>query len=301
MSSQDEPLWDREGKDWPNRAASRFIKAGGLRWHVQVAGEGPVLLLLHGTGGATHSWAGMLPLLAKRFRVVAPDLPGHGFTQAPAAQGLSLPGMGRLVAQLLKVLEVRPVLVAGHSAGAAILMQMAVVGLIAPREIIALNGALMPFGGMAGQVFSPLAQLLVRLPPVPWLLSRQAQDRTTVERLLRGTGSTVSPAMLHRYGALFRTRRHVGAALGMMAGWDLHALQRALPKLRTPVLLVVGDRDGFVPPSQAKDVQRLLPHARIVMLPRLGHLAHEEKPAELAALIAAEWPLNDDAAAEHAA
>jgi len=42
--------WERDGRDWPNRAFSRFIEAGGLRWHVQVMGQGPVALLLHGTG-----------------------------------------------------------------------------------------------------------------------------------------------------------------------------------------------------------------------------------------------------------
>lgn len=75
-------LWERDGADWPNRAASRFVTASGLTWHVQAMGapEAPVLLLLHGTGAATHSWAGLAPLLAARFRVIAPDLPGHGFT-----------------------------------------------------------------------------------------------------------------------------------------------------------------------------------------------------------------------------
>src|SRR5206468_2126887 len=62
--------------DWPNRAASLAVEAGGLRWHVQRAGHGPVLLLLHGTGAATHTWRDLLPLLATDFTVVAPDLPG---------------------------------------------------------------------------------------------------------------------------------------------------------------------------------------------------------------------------------
>ena len=85
--------WQRDGGDWPNREASRFVRAAGLLWHVQVMGQGPVLLLLHGTGAATHSWRAMLPLLARHFTVVAPDLPGHGFTDAPATARLSLPGM----------------------------------------------------------------------------------------------------------------------------------------------------------------------------------------------------------------
>ena len=84
MSGLDDLSWERDGRDWPNREASRFVEAGGLRWHVQQMGRGPVLLLLHGTGASTHSWRALLPLLAKSFTVVAPDLPGHGFTATPS-------------------------------------------------------------------------------------------------------------------------------------------------------------------------------------------------------------------------
>ena len=57
-------------------------------------GDGPDLLLLHGSGAATHSWRDLAPLLARDFRVIAPDLPGHGFTETPGGDGLSLPGIG---------------------------------------------------------------------------------------------------------------------------------------------------------------------------------------------------------------
>lgn len=67
-------------ENWPHRDCSQFIEAAGLSWHVQRMGEGPALLLLHGTAAATHSWAGLMPLLARRFTVIAIDLPGHGFT-----------------------------------------------------------------------------------------------------------------------------------------------------------------------------------------------------------------------------
>ena len=77
---KDKLVWDHDGLGWPNRDKSQFVDAGGLRWHVQTAGNGPVMLLIHGTAAATHSWGGLLPLLAARYTVVAPDLPGHGFT-----------------------------------------------------------------------------------------------------------------------------------------------------------------------------------------------------------------------------
>ena len=53
-------------------------------------GQGPVVLLIHGTGAASHSWRGLAPLLASDFTLIAPDLPGHGFTQTPLAHRLSL-------------------------------------------------------------------------------------------------------------------------------------------------------------------------------------------------------------------
>jgi len=86
------PSWELDGQDWPNRDCSRFMTAAGLRWHVQCAGTGPVCLLLHGTGASTHSFRDLLPQLAQTFTVVAPDLPGHGFTERPRdLAGLSLP------------------------------------------------------------------------------------------------------------------------------------------------------------------------------------------------------------------
>jgi magnesium chelatase accessory protein len=107
------PDWDSDGAGWPLREHSRFVRAGGLRWHVQLLGSGPPLLLLHGAGGATHSWSRLAPLLAPRFTLVAPDLPGHGFTGTPPGERLTLPGVAALVSSLLTELGVAPALVDG--------------------------------------------------------------------------------------------------------------------------------------------------------------------------------------------
>ncbi|MFY0022431.1 hypothetical protein ABTQ05_21120, partial [Acinetobacter baumannii] len=63
----DRPDWATDGRDWPHRDASRFVDAGRVRFHVQVMGSGPPLLLIHGTGAATHSWRDVAPLLAEHF------------------------------------------------------------------------------------------------------------------------------------------------------------------------------------------------------------------------------------------
>jgi magnesium chelatase accessory protein len=281
------PEWDREGRDWPNRSASRFVQAGGLRWHVQVMGEGPVLLLLHGTGAATHSWRALMPLLARRFTVVAPDLPGHGFTSAVPAGRLSLPGMAASVTALLQAMHVSPVLVAGHSAGAAILLRMALDGRIAPVSVVSLCGALLPLGDKNAAFFTRAARLLFSLPFIPQLAAWRA-DRAVAERLLLDTGSRIEQRGVEFYARLFRRSGHIAAALGMMANWDLVPLLNDLPRLGPPLVLVVGAKDRTTPPVQAERVRARLPSARIVSLPNLGHLAHEEQPEAVAAIIEAE-------------
>jgi magnesium chelatase accessory protein len=281
----DRPVWEREGADWPHREASRFVAASGLTWHVQTFGsrDAPALLLLHGTGAATHSWRGLAPLLAQDFFVVAPDLPGHGFTDPLPAARLSLPGMAAAIGELLSSLGVAPDIVVGHSAGAALLVRLCLDGL-APRHLVALNGALTPFPGLAAVLFPGLARMLFLNPVTPRLFAWTA-DRPAVERLIRGTGSRLDAQGLDLYRRLFRCPGHVAGALGMMANWDLAALDRTLPRLTVPTTLVVGGDDRAISPDTAFALQKRLPHARVELLRNLGHLAHEEAPETVARVI----------------
>lgn len=277
--------WNRDGKDWPNRDASAFIDASGITWHVQRLGSGPALLLLHGTGASTHSWRDLAPILAEHFTVLAPDLPGHGFTGAPARHRMSLPGMARLVAGLLHRLDVAPALAVGHSAGAAVLARMSLDRLSSPRGLVGLNGAWLPMRGVPGQVFQPIAKLLTLTSLMPRLFAWQAADRRAVERLIRDTGSTIDAAGMNFYVRLARSPSHVAAALDMMANWDLQGLRRDLGRLEPSLLLITGAHDRTVPPSESDRVRLLLPHAEAISLPRLGHLAHEEEPQTVAKAI----------------
>jgi len=106
-----------------------------------------------------------------------------------------------------------------------------------------------------------------------------------VARLIEGTGSHIDSAGLQAYSALFATTGHVGGALGMMANWDLPPLLADLGKLPAPLTLIVGQKDLAVPPDVADEVKAKVPHAQAIVLPGLGHLAHEEAPAQIAALI----------------
>lgn len=282
--------WETDGRDWPNRCASHFVDAAGLRWHLQqfgpAADRAPCVVLLHGTGSSSHSWRDVAPLLGLRYSVLSLDLPGHGFTSAPAsAAGQSLPGMASRVAALLAQQKITPQLLVGHSAGAAIAARMVLDGAVSPQALLSINGAFLGFGGLAGALFSPLARLLSSGDLAARFFAARAADPAFVQKLLRGTGSAVDDTGLRLYARLLQSPAHVGAALAMMAHWDLRPLERELPRMPVPVTLVAAGHDLTVPPSQAQRVASRLPRAERVSWPRLGHLAHEENPALCLALI----------------
>ena len=106
-----------------------------------------------------------------------------------------------------------------------------------------------------------------------------------VQQLLDATGSRIEAQGAAQYARLVANPRHAAAALGMMAHWDLQPLLLDLPRLQPPLLLVAGARDRSIPPEQAERMHALVPGSRLVLMPGLGHLSHEEQPAETAALV----------------
>ncbi len=279
--------WERDADDWPNREASRFVEAGGVRWHLQRSGHGDPLLLIHGTGSSAHSWRDLVPLLAGDHEVIALDLPGHGFSSMPAADALSLAGMARAVSALIGVLGVRPVLIAGHSAGAAIAARVVLDGGATPAAICGVNGAFTPLRGLPGLVFPPVARLFAGSDRIAKLSAWRGRDRNAVERLVRQTGSQLDPRGVDLYARLLRSPGHIAGALGMMANWDLVSLEVDLPRLTTPLHLLVGGADRTVPPRQSERIRDRVAVSTLTSLPGLGHLAHEEAPARVAAWIRA--------------
>jgi magnesium chelatase accessory protein len=276
--------WLRDGADWPLREHSRFIRAAGIRWHVQDLGSGPVVALLHGAGGASHSWRGVAPLLAGHARVIVPDLPGHGFTDQPRRAAMTLPAMAAGIAELLRVMDAPPTLIAGHSAGAAIAAQMALDAETPPRAVVAFNGAFLPFPGLAGRTFPTLAKMLAANPFVPQALAWSA-DRRAVDSLMEQGGMEIDAEGRRLYRLLLSRPSHVRAALDMLAAWDLRPLARTLPGLPCRLELIFGEDDRAVPPSVAVDIASKVPGAHLVGLPGLGHLAHEQRPDLAAAAI----------------
>lgn len=280
--------WDRDLPTWPLAAHSRRVTVRPHVWHVQETGTGPLLLLLHGAGGSTHSFRDLIPRLAQDHRVVAIDLPGQGFTRMGTKLRCGLRPMAEDVAALMRAEDWVPTAIIGHSAGGALGLRLAQIleaaGQPAPK-VIGINAALAPFDGLAGWLFPVLAKALVLNPLVPRLFSLSSGNPARVRQLIEGTGSRLSDEGFACYTRLIADRGHVDATLRMMAGWNLDPLLADLPEIAAPVVLIAAEGDRAVPPVTSVRAAARLPDARVIHVAGLGHLAHEEDPARITAIL----------------
>lgn len=277
--------WPQDAAGWPMADHSRFVLHRPHRWHVQEAGTGPLILLIHGAGGATQSWRGVFPLLAARARVVAVDLPGQGFTQAGARSRLGLDHMAEDLWSLCRYEGWTPAVIVGHSAGAAIALRMAELG--ASARVVGVNAALGNFQGMAGWLFPMLAKALALSPLTAGLFAATVTE-PSVRALIRGTGSEIDADGIGFYRRLASDRAHVDGTLAMMAQWRLDGLLERLPANPARAVFIIGTGDLAVPPETSRRAAALMREARVVELPGRGHLAQEEDPAAVAAVILGE-------------
>ena len=271
--------------DWPNVDCSRFVTIGSLRWHVQRAGTGPTIVLLHGTAGATHTWRTVFPLLTRVADVIAVDLPGHGFTTGATTTDLSLEGMATAVTSLLRALAVRPGIAVGHSAGAAVLLQLAASSHeTAPEFVIGVNSALVSINAL-GQMLLPASRSFFDLAPVRAGMAALLQNGALARALLRSTGTPLDPAQETRYVSLLADETRVTSVLRMMTRWDLAALQRTFARTHIPVTLVHSRNEPWVPFEALLEATRALPMRSVVDMTPAGHLIPDEKPVALADVI----------------
>ncbi len=270
--------------DWPFRAEARQIRARPHDWCVIDHGTGPTVLLLHGAGASGHSFRHLIPALAG-WRCIVPDLPGQGFTRAGSRTRFGIEPMAEDLATLLAQEGWQPEVVIGHSAGAALALQLST--LIPLRAVVGINAALGQFDGAAGFLFPLLARALSLTPFVPSVISRLWGTESKIRSLLDGTGSPLDAEGVAQYLTLVRKADHVDGTLGMMAQWRIDRLMARASQLAVRTLLLATAGDRIVPPRVSKAAAAMLPRADYLELPALGHLAHEDHAGAVAEAITA--------------
>ena len=272
--------------DWPNRQHSSTVSVGGLDWHVQLTGKGPVVLLLHGTGSSTHSWSDLIPLLEAHAQVLVPDLPGHAFTLGAKLEDLTLDEIANSLQLLIEQLGIEaPSIVVGHSAGAPLALRFAVGSSKPPKLVIALNPSFIPPPAVYTSFFGPLLGPITRSSTLSSLLASLSPSLGMVDKLLDSTNTILPETRRVYYRKLFERSEHVRGSMNFMAAADIHKVLVEANLYRGKLICVLGNQDAWIP---VKPLEKIIldyfPAAEIVKWEG-GHIMHELEPNKVAQLI----------------
>ena len=276
--------WKEKEQDWPLSRLSRFSYVRPYNWHIQDTKEKekPVALLIHGTGASTHSWRQVIPLLQDSFRVIAFDLPGHGFTNSKNHNRSSLKYMANDIISLLRTERLSPEIIIGHSAGAALAFRLALDMQATVKGIIAINGVLDHYFSGLNSFFYPIVAKALAMNPLAAPLFAKINKLTDqTQQLKKMTGSKLDDESLSHYKTLFSNPKHLAGTLAMMSQWKLEKLNDDLPNFNQQSLFLIGKNDRMVSKNALIQYAKKVKNSEIIEEDGLGHLMHEEEPQRI--------------------
>jgi pimeloyl-ACP methyl ester carboxylesterase len=268
----------------------RAITVDGDRVAYRVAGKGPVLLLVHGMAGSSVTWKHVMPALAKRFTVLAPDLLGQGQSDKPRGE-YSLGTHVNTLRDLLDGLGYKRATVIGQSLGGGVAMQLAYEFPERCERLVLVDS-----GGLGREV-----TFLLRMLTVPGFESvfpffctpRLRNAGNLVATWLGHAGVRSTPAsqeIWRSYASLadaesrqafFRSLRDVID----LSGQAVSALGRLYRAAQLPTLIVWGAQDPFIPVSHAVAAHQAIPDSRLEIFDGVGHYPHCEAPERFVAVL----------------
>jgi len=268
--------------------SSKTAEAGGVKFHYLTAGKGPALLLLHGYAETSRMWRPIIPMLARRFTVIAPDLPGIGDSSIPA-QGLDMKSAAVSVHDLVRSLGIQKASVVGHDIG---LMVAYAYAAQFPQEVgkLVLMDAFLPgVGEWQSVVENPGFWHFRFNGPTPEALV-QGRERIYFEHFWNDFAAdknrSIPEADRKAYTAAYSAPGRMRAGWAYFVSFDQAAkdfAQLAQTKLTIPVLAIGGDKAlGEVLGRQAKLVAS---DVTVTVLKETGHWLMEENPKETTAAL----------------
>ena len=253
----------------------------GHRMRFLHGGKGPPLLLIHGLLGYSFSWRLNLPVLARRFTVFAPDLPGTGFSERVPGLDCSMAAIARRLLPFLRGQGIEGFDLLGTSHGGAVAIMLAAAARDSVRRLILVDPA------HPWSYPRPVLMRLLRRPAGAGLFRLLLPGlKLTHEHYLRrmyGDPGRMPPGTLAGYAAPLADRGAYDYALSIVKSWgdDMRQVELALPQIADiPTLLMWGSRDRVIAPSSAAQLQRQFRNCRLVVIEGAGHLPYEETPEE---------------------
>ncbi|MFI6034526.1 alpha/beta fold hydrolase [Streptomyces sp. NPDC051315] len=262
----------------------------GYRRAFRMAGNGPVLVLIHGIGDSSATWAELIPDLARTHTVIAPDLLGHGASDKPRAD-YSVAAYANGLRDLLSTLGIESATLVGHSLGGGVAMQFAYQFPERTERLVLVSA-----GGVGREVNPALR--LVSLPGAHLALSALRLPGMRLQlglavRLLKLLDTDLgqdAPDLLTLVDALpddtsrdvfIRTLRAVVDWRGQV----VTMLDRCYLTAGMPTMLLWGDRDSVVPVRHAYRAHEAMPGSRLEIFEGAGHFPFHTDPARFRALV----------------
>lgn len=268
---------------------TKCIEIHGEQIAVRDEGQGEALLLIHGMAGSSQTWRGILPQLAKKYRVIAPDLLGHGQSSKPRTD-YSLGAFAVGLRDLLDELGVESATVIGHSLGGGIAMQFLYQHPDYCRRLVLISsGGLGPEVGLILRLLAaPGAELILPVIAPSPVLRAGNSVRSWLSSL--GLKSPRGAEIWNAYSS-FSDRQTRDAFLRTLRsvvdyrGQSVSALNRLKLREGLPTLAIWGELDAIIPVEHAYLAHQARPDSRLEVLPGVGHFAQVEAPIEVADLI----------------
>jgi pimeloyl-ACP methyl ester carboxylesterase len=267
----------------------KFLELHGDRVAYRDEGEGEALLLIHGMAGSSDTWRAVLPRLAKKYRVVAPDLLGHGQSAKPRGD-YSLGAFAVWLRDFLDELGISQATVVGQSLGGGVAMQFVYQHPdYCQRLVLIASGGLGPDVGLILRMLSaPGAEFVLPvIAPQPVL---RAGNKVRSWFRSAGIHSPRGAEMWTAYSSLSdrQTRQSFLKTLRSVVdyrGQAVSALNRLKVVHDMPVMAIWGDRDGIIPVGHAYAAHEMRQDTRLEILPGIGHFPQVEAPIEVVDLL----------------
>jgi pimeloyl-ACP methyl ester carboxylesterase len=276
--------------------AHRYADLGGVRLHYVEAGEGPLVVLLHGFPEFWFSWRFQIPALAEAgFRVVAPDMRGYNLSDKPkGVESYALERLARDVERLIGALGEERAVVVGHDWGGIVAWAVAMLHPERVERLVILN---VPhperFSGGLRTPRQLLKSLYAFFFQIPWLPEKvlRAGDFAIVRSVFRNDPvrpGTFGEDDIDRYVEALSRPGALTAAINYYRALARRApaLARKLRRrIEAPVLVIWGQRDLFLVPELARPDPALVPDVRVERLPDASHWVQQDRPERVNALL----------------
>ena len=265
---------------------SQFVPLQGMQVHLR--DEGPrtdpqPIVLLHGTSASLHTWDGWAAALKGQRRVIRMDLPGFGLTGPMPDGDYRLTRYVNFVIALLDQLGVQQAVLAGNSFGGNLAWKIAVDHPQRVSKLVLVDAAGYPFDPASMPIGFKIAQIPALRPMMEHTLPRSMIESSV--RNVYGDPSKVTPELVDRYQELTLRSGNRSALVERFRQSPSGEFTAQIPQVRQPTLILWGGQDRLIPPDNALRFQRDIAGSRLVMFDALGHVPHEEDPAQTVAAV----------------